>query len=192
MSLLPIFPLGTVLVPGQVMPLQLFEPRYLALHADLMALPEEERAVGVVLIRQGHEVGAGREGTLTRVGCEGGLSEHREVLADGRPLVAWVLHGRRRLRVDEVIAPDASRPYLSADVTWLDDLSDEATIRAALGDHARAAQAGLTVAQRQLLLECDPAERAALADRLIREEEALQRRFSSRSVHESAGGFSLN
>lgn len=187
MGVLPIFPLGTVLVPGEVMPLQLFEPRYLRLHADLMELPEQERAVGIVLIRHGLEVGAGRQGMTAAVGCEGVLARHRELRVDGRGLVAWVLQGGRRFRVDQLLAPRTDRPYLSGEVTWLPgDVSAEA-------DHARAARAGLSVAQRQLLLECDtPAERSALADRMIREEALLRREFSSRPAHEGSGGFSLN
>ena len=41
MPVIPLFPLGTLLVPGQALPLRLFEDRYLALHDDLMARPEE-------------------------------------------------------------------------------------------------------------------------------------------------------
>ena len=50
MPVIPLFPLGTLLVPGQALPLRLFEDRYLALHDDLMARPEDQRSVGIVLI----------------------------------------------------------------------------------------------------------------------------------------------
>src|SRR4051794_41580942 len=39
-ELIPLFPLGTPLFPGVVLPLQIFEPRYRRLMHDLLALPE--------------------------------------------------------------------------------------------------------------------------------------------------------
>ena len=57
MPSLPLFPLGMVLLPGARLPLQLFEPRYLALAQALAERDEAERCFGVVLIRKGHEVG---------------------------------------------------------------------------------------------------------------------------------------
>ena len=62
MPVIPLFPLGTLLVPGQALPLRLFEDRYLALHDDLMARPEDQRSVGIVLIQGGSEVGDGNAG----------------------------------------------------------------------------------------------------------------------------------
>ncbi|MFC0597075.1 LON peptidase substrate-binding domain-containing protein [Streptomyces palmae] len=54
---LPLFPLNTVLFPGLVLPLNVFEERYRALMRDLSALPEgAPRRFGVVAIRDGHEV----------------------------------------------------------------------------------------------------------------------------------------
>ena len=54
---LPLFPLNSVLFPGLVLPLSVFEPRYRALIADLEALSEETpRLFGVVAIKDGHEV----------------------------------------------------------------------------------------------------------------------------------------
>ena len=57
-ELIPLFPLGTPLFPGMVLPLHVFEPRYRRLVLDLLALPEENesRFFGVVAIRQGWEV----------------------------------------------------------------------------------------------------------------------------------------
>ncbi|KUJ54438.1 ATP-dependent protease [Streptomyces albus subsp. albus] len=56
-SRLPLFPLNTVLFPGLVLPLNVFEERYRALMRDLSALPEDTpRRFGVVAIRDGHEV----------------------------------------------------------------------------------------------------------------------------------------
>ena len=53
---IPIFPLNTVLMPGQVMPLHIFENRYRTLMSDLLALPEVERRFGIVNIKKGSEV----------------------------------------------------------------------------------------------------------------------------------------
>jgi uncharacterized protein len=54
---LPLFPLNTVLFPGLVLPLNVFEARYRALMRDLLDLPEDgPRPFGVVAIRDGHEV----------------------------------------------------------------------------------------------------------------------------------------
>lgn len=54
---IPLFPLNSVLFPGLVLPLNVFEERYRALVRDLIALPEDApRRFGVVAIRDGHEV----------------------------------------------------------------------------------------------------------------------------------------
>lgn len=54
---LPLFPLNSVLFPGLVLPLNIFEQRYRALIRDLLALPEDTpRRFGVVAIRDGREV----------------------------------------------------------------------------------------------------------------------------------------
>jgi Lon protease-like protein len=53
---LPMFPLGSVLLPGMVLPLHVFEPRYLELVSDCMSV---DRLFGSVLIERGSEVGGG-------------------------------------------------------------------------------------------------------------------------------------
>ena len=50
---LPLFPLGTVLFPGGVLPLRIFEPRYLDMIASCM---RDSSPFGVVLLRRGGEV----------------------------------------------------------------------------------------------------------------------------------------
>ncbi|MBX6769559.1 MAG: LON peptidase substrate-binding domain-containing protein, partial [Actinomadura rubrobrunea] len=54
---LPLFPLRTVLFPGLVLPLHLFEERYRRLARDLLERSEPRR-FGVIAIELGHEVGA--------------------------------------------------------------------------------------------------------------------------------------
>lgn len=115
------FPLGTVLFPGLVMPLNVFEERYRALVRHLLALPDgTPREFGVVAIQRGWEVDhhAGDSATLTlhEVGCS---AEIRQVTEhpDGRFDLVTV--GRRRFAIRK-IEPNAA-PYLIADVEWLDE-----------------------------------------------------------------------
>jgi Lon protease-like protein len=118
---LPMFPLGTVLFPGLVMPLTVFEERYRALVRHLLALPDgTPREFGVVAIQRGWEVDhhAGDSATLTlhEVGCS---AEIRQVTEhpDGRFDLVTV--GRRRFAIRK-IEPNVA-PYLIADVEWLDE-----------------------------------------------------------------------
>jgi hypothetical protein len=123
---LPLFPLGTVLFPGLVLPLHIFEERYRELVRDLIALPDgTSREFGVVAIRRGWEVQlAGPDGdavaapaapvTLHDVGC---TAEVRQVTEhpDGRFDIVTV--GRRRFRIAAV--DEQAAPYLTAEVEWL-------------------------------------------------------------------------
>ena len=65
---IPLFPLNTVLFPGGFLPLRIFEPRYLEMVATCM---QQQMPFGVVLIRNGGEVGAPAEtfavGTLAAI-----------------------------------------------------------------------------------------------------------------------------
>jgi Lon protease-like protein len=120
---LPLFPLGTVLYPGLVLPLHVFEPRYRTLVRHLMELPADHaREFGVVAIRRGWEVEATGPGGLTaggsltlyEVGC---TAEIRQITEhpDGRFDLVTV--GRRRFRVKEVTS--GATPYLQARVELL-------------------------------------------------------------------------
>ncbi|MGD8796065.1 MAG: LON peptidase substrate-binding domain-containing protein, partial [Thiohalophilus sp.] len=51
---IPLFPLNTVIFPGGVLPLRIFEPRYLDMVSQCL---RTECGIGVVLIRKGQEVG---------------------------------------------------------------------------------------------------------------------------------------
>ncbi|HUE60841.1 MAG TPA: LON peptidase substrate-binding domain-containing protein [Acidimicrobiales bacterium] len=115
---LPVFPLGTVLVPHGILPLHIFEQRYRALMNLLLwdgesgspkvLEPGTEPEIGIVLIERGQEVGGGEQrtglGTVARF-----LDVERT--ADGRFLV--VLGGARRFSVVEWLPDD---PYPVADV----------------------------------------------------------------------------
>lgn len=123
----PLFPLGTVLVPGLVLPLHIFEPRYRRLVRDLLDTEEDRRHFGVIAIRSGHEVGSDGATALHAVGT---LAQVGQVvdLPDGRFELATV--GARRFRLLG-LDPDSGRsdtavPYLRGRVELLDEPLGEA------------------------------------------------------------------
>lgn len=107
---LPMFPLGTVAVPGSVVPLHVFEPRYRQLVRDLQA---GDGRFGIVLIERGSEVGGGDVRSV--VGTRMRLSESQE-FPDGRFAVVAV--GEERIRVETWLPDD---PYPLALVETLED-----------------------------------------------------------------------
>jgi uncharacterized protein len=126
---LPLFPLGTVLYPGLLLPLHIFEDRYRRLVRDLLDGPEPRR-FGVIAIREGRETDADGVSALHEIGC---VATVRRVSQrdDGR--FDLVTIGTERFRLG---ALDHSRPYLQAEV----DLIPEDT-----GDQAAAALAAQAV-----------------------------------------------
>ncbi|MHB1613401.1 MAG: LON peptidase substrate-binding domain-containing protein [Actinomycetes bacterium] len=123
-----LFPLGTVLYPGLVLPLHVFEPRYRALVADLVALPEGvPRRFGVVAIRDGSEVGPGAARSLYSVGC---TAELRSVTAhpDGRfDIVTNGAHRFRVIRIQDP-GPASAGGYLQAEIDQLADVVDQESL----------------------------------------------------------------
>src|SRR3954449_8846827 len=114
-ELIPLFPLGTPLFPGVVLPLQIFEPRYRRLMRDLMALPEadERRFFGVVAIRQGWEVEeAAPAAALYDIGCTA-RGQGVRPKPDGGFRIVTV--GGERFRLLDVVVGD-DPPYLQAEV----------------------------------------------------------------------------
>jgi uncharacterized protein len=111
---LPLFPLGTVLLPGASLPLHIFEPRYRQLTVDLVTGAVPGRSFGVVAIRQGHDVGEDLE--LHDIGCTAVLREAKR-LPDGRFDI--VTRGERRFRLVDVDATKAS--YLMGTVEFVPD-----------------------------------------------------------------------
>jgi Lon protease-like protein len=112
----PMFPLGSVLVPGMILPLHVFEPRYRALVRDCIAGDGE---FGVVLIARGSEVGGGD--VRTEVGTMARMLRVEEA-PDGRFAVGAV--GVRRIRVETWLDDD---PYPRAEVRdWPDPDPDDA------------------------------------------------------------------
>jgi Lon protease-like protein len=110
-ELLPLFPLGTVLFPGALLPLHIFEPRYRLLVRRCM---ERQMPFGVVLIRHGQEVGAGAEpyeiGTEAKIVAESPLPNGRSYI---------VTRGERRFAVESLI--EDAEPYLMGRVRYLEE-----------------------------------------------------------------------
>lgn len=110
---IPLFPLHTVVCPGIVLPLHIFEERYRAMTRHCL---ETGTPFGIVLIRSGREVGVGGTLALAEVGA---LVEIREAgrYPDGRYDLLAAATGR--FAIESVDLERA--PYLVADVTPLDD-----------------------------------------------------------------------
>ena len=112
---LPMFPLESVLLPDDDLPLRIFEPRYCELVTACLAA--DDPVFGVVLIAAGREVGGGDDryevGTLARI------VEHRE---HGRGRFTLRCRISERLKVVEWLADD---PYPRALVRrWPDEPGD--------------------------------------------------------------------
>jgi Lon protease-like protein len=130
---LPLFPLGSVLFPGLLLPLHVFEERYRTLVSELLEQPAERQRFGVLAIRQGREVGADGVTALHEVGC---VARVRRVqpYADGRfDLVAT---GAERFRLERLVD---GRPYLTGEVELLPDELGPADEAALLDRAVRAA-----------------------------------------------------
>ncbi|MEU6193376.1 LON peptidase substrate-binding domain-containing protein [Streptomyces sp. NPDC047061] len=154
---LPLFPLNSVLFPGLVLPLNVFEERYRAMMRDLLKTPEEEpRRFAVVAIRDGHEVAATAPGmpdptaqpekgpaagfgpdplkSFHRVGCVADAATIRERANGTFEVLAT---GTSRVRL---LSVDTSGPFLTAE---LEELPEEQ------GDEAGALAEGVLRAFRQ-------------------------------------------
>ncbi|PJM94648.1 LON peptidase substrate-binding domain-containing protein [Streptomyces sp. CB01373] len=141
---LPLFPLNTVLFPGLVLPLNVFEERYRAMMRALLKTPEDEpRRFAVMAIRDGHEMAESAPGmpdptariergpaagfgtdpakAFHSVGCVADAATIRE-RADGTFEV--LATGTTRVRL---LSVDASGPYLVAELRELaEEPGDEA------------------------------------------------------------------
>ncbi|MGW0532659.1 LON peptidase substrate-binding domain-containing protein [Streptomyces sp. NPDC003032] len=130
---LPLFPLNSVLFPGLVLPLNVFEERYRAMMRELLKTPEEEqRQFAVVAIRDGSEVAPSAPGlpdptappeqgpaagfgddplkAFHAMGCVADAATIRERADGGFEVLAT---GTARVRIRSV---DASGAFLTAEV----------------------------------------------------------------------------
>ena len=107
---IPVFPLpGALLLPRARLPLNIFEPRYLAMLDDV--LKSDHRMIGMIQPRDMPE--GKNETSLHRIGCAGRLTSFSET-EDGRYLIS--LSGVSRFRVKESF--EGFSPYIKADVDW--------------------------------------------------------------------------
>jgi uncharacterized protein len=120
---LPLFPLGTVLFPGLVLPLHIFEDRYRQLVADLVAGPEP-REFGVIAIKHGRETGVDGVSALFETGCAAAVRRF-ERHPDGRFDLVTV--GTTRFKL--IRLSDAA-PYFRAEVELLPDKAGDAAAAA--------------------------------------------------------------
>ncbi len=111
-ALLPVFPLESALLPGEELPLRIFELRYITLVTDCMRSTDPR--FGVVLISHGREVGGGEQ--RCDVGAVARITECTD-LGSGR----YTLRCRigERIRVSEWL-PDAPYPRAMV-VPWPDE-----------------------------------------------------------------------
>ena len=111
MPVMPMFPLGSVLMPAMPLSLRIFEERYLKLLGDLVTSDNPE--FGVVLIERGAEVGGGEKrmgiGTIATV-TDIGTTEQFYGLES---------YGSKRFRVNAWLPDD---PYPIADIDFIPDL----------------------------------------------------------------------
>ncbi len=123
------FPLGAVLLPGEPLSLQVFEPRYVALVEDCMS-GRREPEFGVVLIARGHEVGGGE--VRTEVGTVARITEVIELPGSRYRLRC---KGTERLRIEKWL-DDAPYPRAEAE-RWPDGPGgDDSALLAGLRERA--------------------------------------------------------
>ncbi|MSQ28940.1 MAG: peptidase S16 [Dehalococcoidia bacterium] len=123
---LRLFPLArVVLFPGMPLSLQVFEERYRTLVAECI---EAREPFGVVLIREGSEVGG--PAVPHGIGCAARLTS---VIGGPSGMLHVTAIGERRFRI---VALHDDRPYLSADVEF--PVDEVAVVPSALIEQARA------------------------------------------------------
>jgi Lon protease-like protein len=104
----PLFPLGIVALPGEVVPLHIFEERYQTMIGECL---DEDREFGIVWMSD--------EG-LRPIGCACEVTEVIERMEDGRLNI--LTRGTRAFRV---VDRQDDRPYPAGTVEFLDDREEE-------------------------------------------------------------------
>ena len=127
MAAIPMFPLQVAMLPGEELPLRIFEPRYAAMISDCLAM--DDPAFGVVLIEAGREVGGGD--TRSDVGTLAHIAECAD-FGDGRYRLRCVMG--ERIRVLEwqpdnpypraAIEPWPDQPGAPVDIDAIRDVED--------------------------------------------------------------------
>jgi Lon protease-like protein len=110
--ILPVFPLtGALLLPRGELPLNIFEPRYIAMIDDAIA---SERMIGMIQPAPGQDEDEHRP-RLYPIGCAGRITRFAET-GDGRYIIS--LTGVARFRVEA--EPASASPYRQCRVAWDD------------------------------------------------------------------------
>jgi Lon protease-like protein len=123
--LLPLFPLELVLLPGELLPLHIFEDRYKQMISDcLEGLPSRDREqdFGVVLAK---------DQEVATVGCAAAVTQIIRRYEDGRMDI--LTQGRRRF---EILFTDEGKSYLRGGVQFFQDEPKASTARDAETAHA--------------------------------------------------------
>ena len=114
-EIIPIFPLSNFIIfPDTVVPLNIFEPRYIQMIDDSM---KDKRFVGMV---QPKKTGNLKKPDLYEVGCVGKITSFNET-DDGRYMIT--LSGVSRFKVLKVV--EGFSPYIKAEVNWRDFSEDQ-------------------------------------------------------------------
>lgn len=122
---IPVFPLtGVLLLPRGQLPLNIFEPRYLAMTEDAL---KDNRIIGVIQPRDFQQGMTSENAPLFRTGCAGRITAFEET-DDGRYLIT--LTGISRFHIAEEI--DIQRGYRRARVKW-EEFSDDLQSHDCLG-----------------------------------------------------------
>ena len=128
---LPMFPLNTVLFPGQTLQLHVFEDRYRALVHHLLTIPDRsQRLFGIVAIREGYEVGTQGVQSVHRIGC---VAQMTTVVPGDDGTFDIEVVGRERFRLASM---DASGAYLVGTVETTSDAGDPAAGPAGTSEQA--------------------------------------------------------
>jgi Lon protease-like protein len=191
----PLFPLGLVLLPGEVVPLHIFEERFKQMIGECL---DEEREFGILWLA---------DDELKQVGCAARITRVLERFDDGRLNI--LVEGTTPFRLERRIgdmdypagdvellddAPDADEEALERTRKTYGDLVEEVTdsrpepeTLAGLGAYGMAATVDINAAAKQVLLELrsEPARLEQL-DALFTE--ALQRIRTAARVAEQASG----
>ena len=113
---LALFPLNTVLFPGCILDLQIFEARYLDMISRCM---KQSSGFGVVCILEGQEVGEAPQG-FALIGCEALIRDFQQ---QDNGLLGIRVEGGRRFRV---LSSELQRDQLTiAEVQWLDEIPEQ-------------------------------------------------------------------
>ncbi len=130
-SEIPIFPLpNVVLFPSALLPLHIFEPRYRAMVADAL---ENERLIGLVMLRPGWESHYDEAPDVYPIGCAGFIT-HADRLPDGRFNI--MLRGLEKFRIlDERSAREGVERYRIARIESIKEAMAGATTASRAARH---------------------------------------------------------